>query len=570
MEVAAFVIGTSGLISVAQTCLQVARAIDGVKSFREESASLYAEYNFEQVRLTLWISHVLGVTYSPLAIETLQLGDRQLPSMLTSASPINLQAPLQSALDEIVNILKKLNRLVEKYGTTTGTRAIDSVTGKKISFMRRAIFQTKIYKEGGADEIQKLLGRFKGWNDRLDGIVESRMRHHLVSNMHMRLLSSAVTDQQLEVIEQAAQRPHPALSEEAAFRRGLLSIEQRPDGRVSNLRVWSGDISPKSPPMNSGGNLRKMGILKSNPAVRVLQEWKIGQPNWGQDEISTAVSRVDRLASMLCLENKPSRLRCLDLVAYAISDGGQGEREPLEFCFLYRLPPFANSISEPLTLREALMLSEGRRPTLPQRFNMAAMLAESVLEFHVSHWLHKAVCSSNVLFFNNSQTDQPDFSAPFMGGFEFSRPDTMRDLTLDAYRSVGFGVYCHPDLIQVLTGEGTSGRPRYQRQYDIYGLGVVLLEIGCWRPVEPILESRRANGRTSHEELLLVCTTLLPSRMGAKYKDVVYACLTWPSDGEKAGSGMAVSKDACSYRKSQIEVFAYTVTNVLSECHCLM
>ncbi|KAL6409932.1 putative Ankyrin repeat and kinase domain containing 1 [Ilyonectria robusta] len=543
MEVAAFIIGTSGLISVAQTCLQVARAIDGVKTFREESASLYAEYSFEQVRLTLWISHVLGVTYSPLAIETLQLGDEQLPSMLT---------------------------LVEKYGATTGTGATASATDKDVSFVRRAMFQTKIYKDGGADEIQKLLVRFKDWNDRLDGIVESRMRHHLVSNMHVRLLSSAVTDQQLEVIQHAAQGPHPTLSEEAAFRRGLLSIEQRPGGRVSNLRVRPGDISPNSPPVNNGWNLRKMGIIKSNPAVRVLQEWKLGQPNWGQDEISTVVSRADRLASMLCLENKPSRLRCLDLVAYAISDGGEGERTRIEFCFLYRPPPFANSASDPLTLQAALMLSERRRPTLPQRFNMATMLAESVLEFHVSQWLHKAVCSSNVLFFSNNQTDQPDFSAPFMAGFEFSRPDTVKDMTLETCSSVDFDVYCHPELIRVLTEEGASGRPRHQRQYDIYGLGVVLLEIGCWLPLKPILESRKARGRTRHEELLLVCTTLLPSRMGTKYKDAVYACLTWPPDDEKTGSATAVSGDAGSCRRSQIEEFAYTVANVLSECHCLL
>jgi hypothetical protein len=311
-------------------------------------------------------------------------------------------------------------------------------------------------------------------------------------------------------------------------------------------------------------------MLTFDHLVRILQEWKLGQTNWREDEINTACDRVDQLASMLCLKNKPSRLRSLDLVAYAISDGGEGERKRLDFCFMYRLPPLTSGNSEPVTLQAALVRPEGKRPTLPQRFNIAVMLAESVLQFHLGDWLHKAICSSNIIFFTNRQTDQLDFSAPFVAGFEFSRPDTVRDQTLDAFRSLNFDVYCHPDLMQVLTGEGTSGRPRYQRQYDIYGLGVVLLEIGCWMTVESILSKRNASNLTRHERLLQVCTRMLPSRMGSKYKDAVYACLTWSPDSEKTESGSALRHDYIIRRKSQIEEFACKVTNMLSECHCVM
>lgn len=264
MDNAAFVIGTSGLISVAETCVKVARIIDGIRSFKEDRASLYAEYNFEQVRLTLWISHVLGVNSSNLGSQTLQLRDDQLPSMLTSSSPINLHAPLQSALDEIAKILQRLSTLVKKFGSTAGNGTIDPDAGSDVGLMKRVMFQTGVYKLGGADEIKTLLAALRSWNDRLDGIVESRMRHHLVTNMHVSLLSSAVTDQELQVIEQAAQTSHPALRDEARFRRGLLQIDQRPQGRVSNLRVQTDDILPSSPPGDTSGNLRKLGILKSN------------------------------------------------------------------------------------------------------------------------------------------------------------------------------------------------------------------------------------------------------------------------------------------------------------------
>jgi hypothetical protein len=100
--------------------------------------------------------------------------------------------------------------------------------------------------------------------------------------------------------------------------------------------------------------------------VRILQEWKFGQSNWNSDEVTIAINRVDRLAQMLHLNNKPAQLRCLDLVGYATADTGQSDKKRLDFCFLYRLPPFAKGISEPVTLRSALDLSEKQRPTLAE------------------------------------------------------------------------------------------------------------------------------------------------------------------------------------------------------------
>jgi hypothetical protein len=132
------------------------------------------------------------------------------------------------------------------------------------------MFQTGVYKPGGADEIKTLLAALKSWNDRLDGIVESRMRHHLVTNMHVSLLSSAVTDRELEVIEEAAQISHPNLGNDAAFTRERLRINQRPRGRVSNLRVDTDKIVPSSPPVDTIGHLRKLGTLENEPSGRLL------------------------------------------------------------------------------------------------------------------------------------------------------------------------------------------------------------------------------------------------------------------------------------------------------------
>ncbi|KAK1825758.1 hypothetical protein QBC39DRAFT_387216 [Podospora conica] len=559
-EIAAFVIGTSGLISVAEVCLAIARAIDGNRAFKEDSASLFAMYNFEQVRLALWIAHVVGITDAPLDINTLQIEERSLPPVLTRESPINLHAPLHSALTEVARLLKKIDNLLDKYGAN------------EASVSRRIRFQTRIFKEGGKDEIEKLLGQLKYWNDGLDGVVENRMRHDLLSNMHVRLLSAAQTDVELGVIQGAAQLTHPSLAHEAAFRRQLLGTGSRSKGE---LKVELKDISPSIPPQMKKGALRAMGTIAGpgKRPIRVLQEWKHGQANWGRIERKIASERADGLASDLHLEHKPSKLRCLDLVAYAITDGPDGR---LDFGFFYHPPPFADGMTLPLTLHTALAtLSERRQPTLPQRFGMAATLAESLLAFHMANWVHKAVWSPNILFFADADTGAHNFGQPFVAGFEFARPDTVADRSIDSSAGgvPGFDAYCHPELVASLTGDGSRGRKRYQRRYDIYGLGVVLLELGCWMTAASILKSMQGVEGSSHEHLYRTASTSLPSRMGTKYKQAVRACLDWEEDEDAVEVGVGPETDELRaqrqrQRQRQIEMFANTVVAALRDCHC--
>jgi hypothetical protein len=272
---------------------------------------------------------------------------------------------------------------------------------------------------------------------------------------------------------------------------------------------------------------------------------------------------------MLHLSNKPPTLRCLDLVAYTLTDGPQNR---LDFCFLYRPPPFANGAVPPLSLHTALStLSERRRPTLAQRFRIAAILAESLLAFHATGWIHKAMCSANVLYFADAQTEAHDFGQPFVAGFEFARPNTVRDLSLEGYAgAAGFDAYCHPDLVASLSVDRRD-RKRYQRCFDIYGLGVVLLEIGCWTSAEGILRSRAGIEGTNHEHLLATARESLPSRAGTRYKQAVCECLEWEDDVgvqvDETGKELEVSR---RQRQRQIEEFANSVVAVLRDCHCMV
>lgn len=283
------------------------------------------------------------------------------------------------------------------------------------------------------------------------------------------------------------------------------------------------------------------------------------------------MSRASKLTSMLRLEHKPTNRRCLDLVEYTTVDtplGGSNSTR-LDFCFLYRLPDFANDIGEPLSLRAALdpkiLISERDKPTLAEKFSRAVILAKSLLAFHSSNWLHKAMCSSSVLFFKEKNGSRLLYSEPFLSGFEFARPDTARDQTLDAFGGDDFDIFCHPDLVQTIE-TGNLGNPRYQRQYGIYGLGMMLLEIGCWTPMITYAKKKPKN-LSNHEQFIKSCNQSLPPRMGTQYRDVTLRCLQWRPDAEKDEVGGSETDIAREDRQGQVKEFMQNVVNVLEGCH---
>ncbi|KAL2075126.1 hypothetical protein VTL71DRAFT_68 [Oculimacula yallundae] len=561
-EAIGLALGTTGLISVAQMCIKVAQVVKGMKQFREETTTLFATYEFEYVRLNLWVTQVLGVSVSYDDLKDLNLADAELPSMLSGDAQIDLRAPLHNALNEVKRILVSLVGLLEKYRAT------------EVSVPRRAGFKTKIYKDGGQEAIESLLREFKSWNDRLEGVLESRLRSILISNMQVQILAAASTPEQLHTIELASRSSHPALNNQVLFRQSLIEIESRDMTDARNLHVSAAHIEPRRAPREKNNNLREMGILtKSGSAEeRILQEWKFGQPDWTANQITEAMNRASKLASMLHLDCKPENLRCLDLVGYTTVDTplGRSDSQRIDFCFLYRIPAFADDFAEPLSLREALnttiLKSESDKPTLSEKFSIATALAKSLLAFHSSNWLHKAMCSSSVIFFRGKEGTRLLYSQPYLSGFEFARPDTARDQTLDAFGGDDFDIFCHPDLVQTIAS-GQSGKPRYQRQYDIYGLGMMLLEIGCWSPMS-IYAKNKAKDLTNHEQFLKTAGRSLPPRVGTQYRDVVMRCLQWRPDAEKDPVGWSETDEAREDRQSQVKLFMQSVVNVLEGCHC--
>lgn len=110
---------------------------------------------------------------------------------------------------------------------------------------------------------------------------------------------------------------------------------------------------------------------------------------------------------------------------------------------------------------------------LETRTHLAHRVSMAVCSMHSIGWLHKAIKSQNILLFGESTPDartadtaqsttiQPDFDAPYIFGFDCSRPEAAESLMQTEWDHQS-NLYRHPDR---------WGRPlSFKKAHDIYAL----------------------------------------------------------------------------------------------------
>ena len=140
--------------------------------------------------------------------------------------------------------------------------------------------------------------------------------------------------------------------------------------------------------------------------------------------------------------------------------------------------PFTNGLSVDIVVLRDL-LGQTWIPSLSARISLCAVLARSVHSFHAVNWLHKALRADSIVF--PSSSEPPDLSAPFVSGFELSRPSMIHEMTEKPKFNPWHDIYRHPNS-QSSQSDGT-----YRKSYDIYSFGVMLLEICLWKSVEDLI-----------------------------------------------------------------------------------
>lgn len=118
------------------------------------------------------------------------------------------------------------------------------------------------------------------------------------------------------------------------------------------------------------------------------------------------------------------------------------------------------------------------KPSLTTRVQIARDVATSIWHLHATNWLHKGLRSENIVFQSFVS------SGPYLAGFDYSRPTNTYELAEKPPEYIYHDLYRHPSTQFDLPRDG---RGKFKKLYDIYSLGVVLYEIGMWKPVHEIL-----------------------------------------------------------------------------------
>lgn len=212
---------------------------------------------------------------------------------------------------------------------------------------------------------------------------------------------------------------------------------------------------------------------------RVWVEWREYDP-LTQAQPTLNPSRVDKLVSLLSDPHKPDLLRVPHCLGY-FDDPSCKENNyragRLGFVFEKPFPLSA----DPVSLRK--LITSRNKPLLTERIALAKTITKTLIALHSVNWLHKGLRSHNILFFP-IQNDIVEFSCPYLSGFGYARPAFRDDMTEMMSENPEADMYRHPRTHGLGPWEGRQG---FKRTFDIYSLGVVLVEIATWQVIEGLL-----------------------------------------------------------------------------------
>jgi hypothetical protein len=250
-------------------------------------------------------------------------------------------------------------------------------------------------------------------------------------------------------------------------------------------------------------------------------------------------------------------LNCVDAQLCRILKSTGYFHQPSRSCFaiIYQLPRGTHvdsNASSPMTLLSMIKATRKspRDPTktellpplhpLEHRLEFARKIACAVMYTHVMGYVHKSIRTSNIVVLGKkSNPPSPKhLGEPFLCGFETARHDkTTSDQQGDAHWQ--FNIYRHPNR------QGLHPQERYTMNHDVYSLGVVLLELGLWKPLL-LTGLSKLQGATADEiaagavrdYLKKLATDNLPVLLGTKYCETVLFCLNVDGDSQVGSSAV--------------------------------
>ncbi|KAL1598314.1 hypothetical protein SLS59_006998 [Nothophoma quercina] len=202
-----------------------------------------------------------------------------------------------------------------------------------------------------------------------------------------------------------------------------------------------------------------------------------------------------------------------------------------DLCYdlLYEIPTTNEAAStpvDPVTLHALLKEDDQvNYPSLDRRLGLALQLAEALADIHDLEWFHKDLTSSNIVFFPPVGALKASRSSnPYLYGFGHSRKAS-DEFTQGPLQNSKHHRYHYPGYVSVTDRMFKT----FIRQYDWYSLGVVLLEIGFWRPIDIMMADDAKRGNEAFAKHLRdIELPALSFYLGRDFVDIIRFCLDSP------------------------------------------
>ncbi|KAN0105856.1 Prion-inhibition and propagation domain containing protein [Hyaloscypha variabilis] len=452
------------------------QTVDMPKKFEH----LRTRLNIEEARLLNWGENVGLVE---------ELLDRPSQALQLNRNLIlDILVQVQSAFNACLKIETKFSEIV---GGNAG-KGEASKSKPKRSFLRKTLAES---------EFEGLIGKLIGYND----AVWSLLDRHAVQELHLMQQQSNLIMLQLtekvselyditaamairpagakipslsrsETLVEEQQQHHSTLAALATFKANQLSIENS-EPALDELQIYNLDLLQQSDKFESSTLLAYNGR-------QAWVEWR--EPI--EEDLSPTIlllmeDRVRKLAKLLSQPDKPKEFRAPRCLGY-LCDADEAD-EP-RYGFVYEVPSAqegkSSSEQQMRNLREMFVTTPC--PSLTQRMRLAVMIAESLFYLHAVSWLHKGLRSKSIVFFIDADQQQTDLSSPMVSGFDFSRPDLPGEITVRHPSNIYDDLYRHPERLK----DASTSTPRSKKSHDVYSLGIILLEIAFWKPIEEVME----------------------------------------------------------------------------------
>lgn len=455
---------------------------------------------FEQIRLLKWgeqiglAEDVLGRTSQALSLNRNIIID----ILFEIQAAFRKCAKVQETYEDLApEEFQPLTRSVEDInnGFSKGTNAFSK---RLMQLVEKGPEATKRLRWAAIDHMKftSLVDRLITLNDSIEGLLDRQTIRTLQSEQHetylvMLQLSSKFDDltamcsaMNIKPQEKSSllkgRSSDPTEGATPNFEEGNQTILRLVNFKSERLALEASFRAPEITPIDTADICFKASDGTRTEAVYrrmpVFIEWKkyVIDPNPHSNWNAMIEDRIKKLVMLLSSDHNPPEFRSPHCLGYF----NDPEEDQYRYGIVYNKPANVSPNAKAVSLLDLIVV--GTKLSLTARIKLAHAVASSLLYLHAVDWLHKSLRSDSIIFFT-VPGEEPDLMNPTLAGFDYARPDRAGEQTDPPPEDAEHDLYRHSELQNRATA-------RSKKAYDVYSLGIVMIEIAHWKRIDDIIK----------------------------------------------------------------------------------